>query len=176
MQYGPWLSQPREIGIFTRPRVLIREITAKLPHCIHGIFVKGAFLNNKSVLNVLHDADDAEHLKCFVGIVNSTPFSAFYKARAVKGARTVFPKLVINNLRELPYPKAIDGKESKALAALVDHMLALEMERQSNRDEHQREVLKRLINDVDKKIDSLCCQLFHVDQTELMSVEQLAQR
>ena len=27
MQYGRWLSQPRELGIFTRPRILLREIT-----------------------------------------------------------------------------------------------------------------------------------------------------
>lgn len=28
MQYGPWLSQPREIGIFSRKRILVREITS----------------------------------------------------------------------------------------------------------------------------------------------------
>jgi hypothetical protein len=94
MQYGPWLSQPRKIGIFSRPRVSIREITAKLPHCIHATFVRETFLNNKSVLNVLNNSDDDDE----------------YKARAVKGARTVFPKLVINNLRELPYPKTIEQK------------------------------------------------------------------
>jgi hypothetical protein len=48
MQYGPWLSQPREIQIFSRPRILIREITGKLPHCIHAAFATGALLNNKA--------------------------------------------------------------------------------------------------------------------------------
>lgn len=108
MQYGPWLSQPREIGIFSRPRILIREITGKLPHCIHGTLATEPLLNNKSVLNVLHTEDNLEQLKCLLGVINSTPFSLFYKARAVKGARTLFPKLVINNLHELPFPKEIN--------------------------------------------------------------------
>lgn len=41
MQYGPWLSQPRELGLFTRPRVLLREITAPLPYCLCATFLDG---------------------------------------------------------------------------------------------------------------------------------------
>ena len=114
MQYGPWLSQPRESGIFQRPRVLIREITGRLPYCIHATFVDKHYLNNKSVLNVLHEADDHDELKCLTAVLNSCAFSIYYKARAVKGARTVFPKLLINNLRELPYPKKIAKPEEAA--------------------------------------------------------------
>jgi hypothetical protein len=122
MQYGPWLSQPREIGIFSRPRILIREITGKLPYCIHATFVRRTFLNNKSVLNVLHATDSEDDLKCLVAVMNSKPFSLFYKTRAVKGARTVFPKVVINNLRELPYPRSIGRKEKTSLVGLVDQI------------------------------------------------------
>jgi type I restriction-modification system DNA methylase subunit len=31
MRYGPWLSQPRELSQFTRPRIVIREITGQFP-------------------------------------------------------------------------------------------------------------------------------------------------
>jgi hypothetical protein len=48
MQYGHWLSQPREIDIFKRPRVLLREITSDYPYCLNAMFVQGDYLNNKS--------------------------------------------------------------------------------------------------------------------------------
>ncbi|MDA8422058.1 MAG: N-6 DNA methylase [Nitrospiraceae bacterium] len=63
MQYGPWLSQPREIDIFKRPRILLREITSDYPYCLNAMFVAGAYLNNKSILNVLHCEDDEAELK-----------------------------------------------------------------------------------------------------------------
>jgi hypothetical protein len=78
--------------------------------------VRETFLNNKSVLNVLNNSDNDDELKCLVAVINSRPFSIFYKARGVKGARTVFPRLVINNLRELPYPKTIEQKDMKSQA------------------------------------------------------------
>ena len=46
MQYGPWLSQPREIGIFTRPRILLREITGQSPYCLNYMYAEKQFLNN----------------------------------------------------------------------------------------------------------------------------------
>lgn len=164
MQYGPWLSQPREIGIFSRPRILIREITGKLPHCILGAFTKEPLLNNKSVLNVLHEKDDVDELKCLLAVINSAPFSLFYKARAVKGARTLFPKLVINNLRELPFPKQLDARDRKALVGYVDRMMSLQKERRTAKSEHQREVTGRLVSEIDRRIDGLVAKLFNIEE------------
>ena len=175
MQYGPWLSQPREIQIFSRPRILIREITGKLPHCIYATFVNGALLNNKSVLNVLHESDDLDQLKCLLGILNSTLFSLYYKARAVKGARTLFPKLVINNLREMPYPKLIGPQDRKSLVGLVDRMNLLHEELRNTKFEHQREVTSRMISEVDRRIDVLVARLFVVDENLMLSAARVAE-
>ena len=175
MQYGPWLSQPREIHIFSRPRILIREITGKLPHCIHAAFTTEALLNNKSVLNVLHTKDDVDDLKCLLGVLNSTPFSLFYKARAVKGARTLFPKLVINNLRELPFPKSVGIGDRRAMVGFVDRIASLQAELRSAKSEHQREVTGRMISEIDRRIDALVAKLFNIDVSLAdMSVEVVA--
>ena len=175
MQYGPWLSQPREIHIFPRPRILIREITGKLPHCIHGALATDALLNNKSVLNVLNDRDDLDELKCLLGVINSTPFSLYYKARAVKGARTLFPKLVINNLRELPFPAVIASSDRRSLIGLVDRMVSLQEELRLAKSEHRREVANRMISEVDRQIDVLVARLFTIDPATLKATEALAE-
>jgi hypothetical protein len=129
-------------------------------------------LNNKSVLNVLHEQDDLDALKCLLGVLNSTPFSLYYKARAVKGARTLFPKLVINNLRELPFPKSVGSDDRKTLIGLVDRINSLEKELQKTKSEHQREVTGRMISEIDRRIDALVVRLFKVDEALLsVSVE-----
>jgi hypothetical protein len=174
MQYGPWLSQPREVQIFTRPRILIREITGKLPHCIHAALATDALLNNKSVLNVLHEKDNMDELKCLLAVLNSTPFSLYYKARAVKGARTLFPKLVINNLRELPFPKLIKAKDQDILVGLVDRINSLHQERFAAKSEHQREVSSRMISEIDRRIDKLVARLFNLNEM-LLSTSAEAQ-
>ncbi len=92
MQYGPWLSQPREIGIFTRPRILLREITAQLPYALHFNYTNSQFLNNKSVLNVLDYDNDNDALKALLGVLNSKLVSYFYKQHAVKAGRRSFPR------------------------------------------------------------------------------------
>ena len=79
MQYGSWLSQPREFGIFSRPRVLLREITSEFPNCLNAVYVEDAYLNNKSVLNILALNDDSTDLKCLLAILNSRLISLYYK-------------------------------------------------------------------------------------------------
>lgn len=98
MQYGPWLSQPREIGIFSRPRLLLREITGREPYCLNFAFINVPFLNNKSVLNILDYEDDLSNLKILTGILNSRLISFFYKQNAVKSGRKIFPKVVVKDL------------------------------------------------------------------------------
>lgn len=170
MQYGPWLSQPRDAAIFKRPRVLIREITGRLPHCIHAAYVDSHYLNNKSVLNVLHGTDDVDALKCLAAVLNSTAFSVYYKSRAVKGARTVFPKLLINNLRELPYPKAISKQESAHLVRLVDQTQATRVKAATAMNEHVRETLRRSIEDIDARIDAIVFSLFGLSSADAKSL------
>jgi hypothetical protein len=63
MRYGPWLSQPRDIEMFTRPRVLLREITAVPPYSLLSCFTDETYLSNKSVLTILHEQNDSAELK-----------------------------------------------------------------------------------------------------------------
>jgi hypothetical protein len=120
MQYGPWLSQPRDFGIFSRPRVLLREITSDLPYCLNATYVSDAYLNNKSVLNIVSFDNDPTNLKCLLGVLNSRLTSLYYKQRAVKSDRKIFPKVVIRNVREFPYPRTIEPLKRDQLARLVD--------------------------------------------------------
>jgi hypothetical protein len=171
MQYGPWLSQPREIGLFTRPRVLLREITAPLPYCLFATFTSEAFLNNKSILNVLHPSDEADELKALACILNSRLLSVFYKNQGVKGARTIFPKVVIKNLREFPYPQKLDAKRTGQLATFTDTMITLHKQLSAARTPQEKIALERQIAATDTQIDRLVYGLYGLTEDEIKIVE-----
>jgi len=175
MKYGPWLAQPRELGIFSRPRILIREITSKPPYCINAAFVQDTFLNNKSILNVLVPDDNAEQLKVLCAILNSRIMSEFYRAFAVKAVRKLFPKIVINNLREFPIPSGLFETHKKItcnkIVALVEKMLALHPQLAAAKTPHETNLLQRQITATDQQIDQLVYQLYGLTDEEIALVE-----
>jgi type I restriction-modification system DNA methylase subunit len=175
MQYGPWLSQPREIEMFTRPRVLVREITAPLPHCLHAAFTDEQFLNNKSILNVLHPEDSVDELKALTCVLNSRLMSAFYKNHAVKGARTIFPKVVIKNLREFPIPLR-SRQTLNQLAILIDTLSLLNRKRIGAKTPHEQEAVLRQVVATDRQIDQLVYELYGLTDAEIALVEEATAR
>src|ERR1700730_9478623 len=86
LRWGPWLSQLRDMFLFTCERVLIREITARYPRVLICTYLTETYLNNKSIINVL-PKDDASDMKYLVGVLNSKVISFFHSRRAVKSNR-----------------------------------------------------------------------------------------
>jgi predicted type IV restriction endonuclease len=172
MQYGPWLSQPREYGIFSRPRVLLREITSDLPYCLNANYVEDVYLNNKSVLNILAFDDNSTDLKCLLAILNSRLISLYYKQRAVKSARKIFPKVVIKNLKEFPYP-IVESAERKELVNLVDRMQSLQEGMAEAKLGRERTVIGHQIEATDRQIDRLVYELYDLTDEEIGIVEEV---
>jgi len=171
MQYGPWLSQPREIGMFSRKRILLREITSPPPHCLNATYVSEAFLNNKSVLNVLHPEDKKDELMCLLGVLNSRFTSLYYKQKAVKGARKIFPKVVIKNLREFPYPRSVSKINQEKMVTLVGKILDCNLKLTKVKFPQEKDILQRQIRSIDSQIDQLVYKLYSFSDEEIKIVE-----
>ena len=169
MQYGPWLSQPREIGIFTRPRVLLREITGPEQYCLNFAYVEQQFLNNKSILNILDREDNCARLKTLVGVLNSRLMSFFYKQHAVKSGRKIFPKVVVKDLGRFPIPAAV-AKQGR-IVTLVESMLVLHKSLAAVNSEAQKTVIQRQIGATDAEIDRLVYDLYGLTAQEIAIVE-----
>ena len=176
MQYGPWLSQPRQFDIFSRPRILLREITSDLPYCFNATYVEGAYLNNKSVLNILAENNSSEDLKCLLAVLNSRLISLYYKQRAVKSVRKIFPKVVIKNLREFPYVADISDSLCESMTGLVGRMLALHERLAEAKIERERTVIGHQISATDRQIDNLVYELYGLTEEEIQIVEEATAR
>ncbi len=171
MQYGPWLSQPREIGMFSRKRILLREITSHPPYCLNASYSSEDFLNNKSVLNILHPEDKKDELMCLLGVLNSRFISLYYKQKAVKSARKIFPKVVIKNLREFPYPKNISKTNQEKMVALIEKILNCNLKFTKLKSPQEKNILQRQIRSIDSQIDQLVYKLYNLTDEEIKIVE-----
>lgn len=168
MQYGSWLSQPREIKMFTRPRIVLREITSPFPHCFNATFTSKPYLSNKSVLTILDPDDDETRLSVLEVILNSRLMSLCYRARAVKGARRLFPKIVIRNLRELPFPKELSTSQIERVLALKNAWLKNKCLADEIRVPNLRTQAQRDSDSLELALEREVCGLFalSIKQTE----------
>jgi hypothetical protein len=176
MQYGPWLSQPRQFEVFSRPRILLREITSDCPYCLNAAYVEDPYLNNKSVLNVLKENDNQKDLKCLLAVLNSRLVSLYYKQRAVKSARKLFPKVVIKNLREFPYVENVEESLRESIVDSVERMLGLHERLAQARIERERTVIGHQISATDRQIDALVYELYGLTDEEIAIVEEATGR
>ena len=101
LRWGPWLSQPRDMSLFTGGRVLIREITGAYPRVLISTYVSDTYLNNKSIINILPKNKNSD-MKYLVGPLNSKLLSFFHSRRAVKSNRLMFPKAVLSDVNGYP--------------------------------------------------------------------------
>lgn len=174
MRYGPWLSQPREISQFTRPRVLLREITSPFPYCLSACFTDEIFLSNKSTLTILDPGDDPRSLKALACVINSSLMSVFYKEYGVKSARRLFPKVLIRNLREFPFPSKFEPKLVNRLSDLYDQFVAAKLAHEKAQP-HRRDVTRRIVDATRSKIDAVAMELYGLSADEVDLVKAIAQ-
>jgi len=127
LRYGRFLAQPRSITIFSGKRILIREITGKADKAIMATYLEETFLNNKSIINVVPKEGVDFNFKCLLGILNSSFISFYFHRRSVKANRTLFPKVVVADIKDFPIP-IIEKENQDKVANKVDQMLSLNSE------------------------------------------------
>lgn len=107
LRHGKWLAEPQTITRFSGPRVVLREILNPLPHVLSAAYLDATFLYNKSVLHIIaKNSTSPEIMQALCALLNSRLVSYYLKLCGCKSQRKLFPKIVNDDLRELPLPKA----------------------------------------------------------------------
>lgn len=105
LKYGPWLAEPQPLERFTSPRVIVREILSPAPQLISAVFCDQPFIYNRSALHILgRPLTSVEQLQALTALLNSSLISFVIIMAGRKSQRTLFPKLVNDDLRALPLP------------------------------------------------------------------------
>jgi type I restriction-modification system DNA methylase subunit len=168
IDYGKWLAAPRKPIWFDGERIVVREVTAK------GI-IQATFLNDDFVFSNSVDGIKIKNnkfkIKALLSILNSKLVS-FYNlntsANAYKGS---FPKVLLQDLRELPIPN-IDDIQMTFLENCCDKLLTLYKQKQNSTLHYNVTQIQNQIDYLESKIDEVVYQLYNLTPKDIEQIEQ----
>jgi hypothetical protein len=119
LAWGEWLAEPQSLDRFQGPRVVVREVLGVQPYRCRAAVLTEPYLYNKSILHVLPVGEPSAGLLWFIaGLLNSKLGSFLLTVLGRKSQRKLFPKLVLQDLRDLPLPR-LTKRETAALGEKI---------------------------------------------------------
>ncbi|WP_373998695.1 N-6 DNA methylase [Bdellovibrio bacteriovorus] len=107
IKYGDWLAAPRSAKFFRESRVLIREITDAKSGQILCSYSDQEFYNTPSIINVIFRGEKRKtesSLKTLAVLLSSSVYADHHLKNNPKAMKGVFPKILVNDVRNLPLP------------------------------------------------------------------------
>lgn len=107
IKYGDWLAAPRAPKFFRESRVLIREITHSKTGQLNCCYTDQEFYNTPSIINVIFRGDKKNApiaLKTLAVLISSSLYAEYHLQNSPKAMKGVFPKILVNDVRNLPLP------------------------------------------------------------------------
>jgi hypothetical protein len=115
------------------------------------------------------------NLRFLLGILNSKVIDFIYKLNNPQTGKT-FAEIKPSVIKLLPIPnldisKKSDKEKHDNLVSLVDKMLDLKKKEAAEMSQHQKTVITRQIDAVDKAIDTAVYELYNLTEDEIKVVE-----
>jgi hypothetical protein len=108
LKYGDNLAAPRkDFRLYSTERILVRQIPAKPPYCIHACLIDEVALNDLNSVNVIGIMASPI---CILAILNSRLTSFWFIHKFGKMQRETFPQFKVNELASFPIPKNFRNK------------------------------------------------------------------
>jgi type I restriction-modification system DNA methylase subunit len=153
LKYGENLAAPRnDFRLYSTTRILVRQIPARPPYCIHACLIEGTILNDLNSMNVINICENPEYV---IGVLNSRLVSWWFVHKFGKMQRGTFPQFKVNELADFPLPKD-GGKHRDQIAKLARQILA------AKRLDPETDTAKS-----EQEIDYLVCDLFGLSEQEI---------
>lgn len=103
--YGPWVSNYLDPEWFSNERVLVREIVGKQPRLIIAARYSDFSVHNPSIICIKPKFKESARLLVFLELyLNSSLASVFISQISSKAAKGMFPKVLVKDLKALPFP------------------------------------------------------------------------
>lgn len=155
LKYGCHLAEPRkDFTLFSKKRILVRQIPAKLPYCIHACLVKEIALNDLNSMNIINFTETPELI---LAVLNSRLISYWFVHKFGKMQRGIFPQFKVNELASFPMPNTFEPHR-KVLTNLVNKICT---NKKAGKD----------TSALEREIDKLVYQLYGLSEEEILIVE-----
>jgi len=157
VNYGPWIAAPRQpIWFEANPRIVVREVTSKGK--IFATLILDEYVFSNSVDGIKSKENNINNLKVLLAILNSKFAQFFHLKKSGNSQKNSFPKVLLQDLREFPFPKHRNNFET--VAKLVDQILTV---KKSNPNGD--------ITTLEQQIDQLVYELYGLTEEEIKIVE-----
>jgi len=148
ISYGEWIAAPRNPKFFVEKRVLIREITNCYLFCT---YTEEEYYNTPSIINIVQKEKSLD-LKYLLAILNSKMIGWYHNNTSPKAKKGLFPKILINDVRNLPIKSL---SKQQPFIEKADLMLALNKELQAKKTKFLNRITSNLeIVKITKKLDA----------------------
>ncbi|MBD7908908.1 DUF7149 domain-containing protein [Sporosarcina gallistercoris] len=159
IKYGENLAAPRELTIFDKPRILVRQIPTNKVYAIEGTFIDDNSIND---LNSIIITDIKVNPLYLLGVINSKIITLWFMMKFDKFQRRVFPQFKVNELGEFPIPDGTDSQQN-SIAETVQQLMD-EMKKNPRNE--------ALFTTLNTKIDEAVMELFGLTEDEKKSVRE----
>ncbi|MBC8174077.1 MAG: N-6 DNA methylase, partial [Candidatus Marinimicrobia bacterium] len=170
VRYGDWLHRKRNEKYFLNSKIMIRQI-GKIPIASYD---QNQFYTLNTIYNLIINSD-LFSLKYFLGIINSK-LGGWFWIQKNYDYKTLFPKIKKSQIESIPifninFSNHTDKSRHDKMVKLVDRMLDLHKRLNTAKTPHDRKVLQRQIDAIDKQIDRLVYELYDLTEEEIGIVE-----
>ncbi|HEY8690334.1 MAG TPA: TaqI-like C-terminal specificity domain-containing protein [Chitinophagaceae bacterium] len=170
VNYGKWLAAPRNPHWFEGERIVVREVTSK--GIIQATYLNGDYVFSNSVDGIKMKSATI-NIRFLLGLINSKLISFYHLNTSPNAFKGTFPKMLLQDLRELPIPIISSNNKSlhDEIVQLAETMLQLNKEKQQATTPDKLDQLKTRIQYTDDKINKLVYQLYGLSEEEIGIVE-----
>lgn len=157
ISYGDWLAAPRKKEFFTEQRILVREITN--PN-IMACYTDKEFYNSPSIINIINFNNVSPYY--ILAILNSSLISYYHNKTSPKANKGAFPKILVNDVRNIPIKLCNDKNIEDRIINLVKKII--EEDNSIKREEISLKIdeLIYLIYEIDKNSQDIIKEFFDV--------------
>ena len=173
--YTDEIAAGKPLRFFSGPRVLLRQLLSR-KFRLQAVYAETEFLTNQSMQSLIPAEGSPASIKFVLAVLNSRLLSWYFCQINLVARRDDFPKTIIKQTRELPFPRLTlsskpDRERHDRLVELVDTMLALHAKLSAAQSPDVEENLRRQIIGTDKAIDALVYALYGLTPEEIALVE-----
>jgi len=172
IKFGDWLAEPRYSASYDKEKIIIRQTGDSLI----ATYDKDKFIVRDNLYTIVNNPDSNISLKYILGIINSRFLNWYYQKLINNEKGEALAQVKRGHLAILPIPSLdLSQKANKTkqdnLVSLVDKMLDLKKKEAAEVSDHQKTIITRKIDAVDKAIDTAVYELYNLTEDEIKVVE-----
>lgn len=138
IKYGEHLAEPRDISLFSKPRILLKRIISKVH--FDATYTEDTLICNSDLITLSPKEKDREFVMFYLGIISSKLCAKYIRSKNINLNREAFPKINTQTLSTFPVP---DYNKNSAIILKVEFMLLKKKELKLSTSKFLRTIQRR---------------------------------